>query len=560
MVGWSDLPEEIIYAIAERCNINSLGRLVQVDRRTHRVCLDGRLWKRQSFLMVGARTSCRAGPACIQEAASIYGWDVASRVREWLASHARPWMAAYARGGKVATESVPPPPWLWTRFLVASESLGCACHWPRSDAPDYRWVCASMASRPVFYYGPGDAVPRRVGRSVGRPVGETTSIEAFDWAYHGDRAHPACAYSGDMDADGEPHGWGTLVIGDDQYGVLAETVSGQWAHGKAHGHVRAWSNSACGMFYYEGNCVKGRPEGRGIAINHYSVYDGEWSDGGQVGEGISCSNRRLQRYGSLRGAAALNAVELRPDGTVAREYRLYGPNDDDDDDDDNYDDDDSISDKEQDDERDCDAEDPAGAVGGPNEGDHVMRDRAGAVIYRGPLVHGCWPKANTGTAYLADGTAVTHTGRTIAVARRRVTVTYPSGDAVSCVVPSKARDSPPKVLEFVVSPRATSSMAGRVFVGPWHVLATPRPIVQPPPEQQGVKQADPPPCPPDGAITELASDPPPSDVPERTRSVGDFIFWPVARGPDREAFFDHMIRHNGDRWATCRAVADAMPW
>nr|UMO80031.1 F-box domain containing protein [Pandoravirus aubagnensis] len=351
-----------------------------------------------------------------------------------------------------------------------------------------------------------------------------------------------------------------------------------------------------------------------------SVFDGVWDDGFPSGAGLFCSADRMERYGAHRRSlhTVMWQVVLRPDGTVACETEFIDAYDEDaqermhefasdtDDSDSDIhatqhmDEGDTGGDDEDDDgapSKDADAPEietmldrltreahtprPRLCAHPMTRMDHAgIRDRTGRVIYSGPVTYAYMPKPNRGTFHMRDGTMVTHIGRIKSDSGRLVTVTYPRGDRVACLFASQdAGGALPRVLAFTYSRDAPRGLAGRTIKGSWHVSAMPYthdtndveadndhvPICETGSaggdgdENEKSDKGDMlsiRACPKDLVITHLARDPPYEHALDNMAALADFVFWPTECGQEREAFFDHMTKCYGQRWALCRAVAN----
>ncbi|AGO84643.1 F-box domain containing protein [Pandoravirus salinus] len=517
---WSDLPDEVVYLIAEYCAIGTLARLAQTDRRTHALVRDDRLWKNLCRMRAETDpTACPAGPACVRGRGSDRTDDLTSRTRHWLATDARERSTDRAPGGPHA-----PPPWLWNEFKDADPLGCCVCHVPRGgvDGPcDHRWLYASSLTPPVTYHrGPGSK-PRRVGRIVDVPNWRWRWVSLLGSSPSGEGGitRRSCTYySGEVDAQDRPHGRGTLVVLSEApshsngSNAITPTVvyrmAGHWSHGAANGAMRMRNYARdddqdiyCNKtVYFDGMCKGGRPRGRGLVVLGKSVYDGKWDPSGYpTGAGFSCSDHGLVRYGLDRGShrSLMHHVVLRPDGTVACEDAYADPYDDDDCCDHAHDvDSDAFDDNNCDVDnneilRDADIDaliaraaaacdrDLRARSAPVGEGYSVIRDRAGKVVYTGLLDGDFSPCPGRGTLFLPDGGHVTYIGKIEAAGRRRrlASITYAGGDRVTClVVPSSPSDAP-VVLAFTFSSHALPPFARRTIRTPWRVLS----LSSPPP-------------------------------------------------------------------------------
>lgn len=604
---WADLPDEVVYLIAEHCGIKALARLAQIDRRTHAVARDDRLWQNLCRMRAEVDPTCPAGPACARRRGRDYANGLTDRVRHWLATDARECQTDRAPSGPAA----PPPPWSWDVFTGGDPVGGCVCHVPRDDGDDtcdHRWLYASSLTPPVTYRaGPGRK-PQRVGRIVDMADWQWHPLPLLGWSVSGKGAgtRRVCTYSGEVDAQDQPHGRGTLTVWarahpkrDRGVGPTAANyrMAGCWSHGAAEGVMRVFNYGRGGqVVYFDGTCDSGRPHGRGLAVLCSAVYDGKWNPPGYpTGAGLFCSARGLVRYGRHRGSlhALMHHIVLRPDGSVACEDTYTDPYDDHCDEH-GHDVDSDDSDDESDSgeggafqSADADAlvakaaaacDRDVRAYSAPvGEGYTVLRDRDNKVIYTGLLGVDLSPRPRQGTAFLPGGGHVSYIGRTKFAARRLVTIAYAAGDRVTCLVSTSSLSDTPVVLAFTFSSRALPPFTGRTIRGPWHVLSAPSldptPGVHPDHRSQSNDDMDEEDaedqdndhtvvsidaCPDDMVVTHLAQDPPPPKGLDAMRALADIVFWPVARGEERDAFFDHMAARYGSRWAACRAIADTI--
>nr|UMO79137.1 F-box domain containing protein [Pandoravirus belohorizontensis] len=398
-------------------------------------------------------------------------------------------------------------------------------------------------------------------------------------------------------------------------GTVRYRATGHWRHGAADGVTRAFNYmSSASVVYFEGQCDSGRPRRRGLAVMRDWVYDGKWDiDGYPVGSGLACYGHALVRYGRHRRSPGvlMHHVVLRPDGSVACESEYDDPYDDDDaycgrrDVDSEADSDTGASDhiSEHADTDALIAEAACVRVGDHHaiqtapvgQGYTLLRDRTGSPVYAGLLTSDHSPRPWQGTAFLADGTSVAYVNAPPSrVVKRLVAIVYGRGDKVTCLTSSSSSSSsrfgpPVDVVAFTFSERTPHPLAGRVVKGPWHVLALPSLSAsdaaadmvcsadahrqqddQSTPrrntnvqyggdsdeeQEHGTFSIDA--CGDEMVVTHLVHDPPPPVGLDAMRALADFVFWPVAAGPERDAFFDYMTANYGPRWAACRAVADA---
>lgn len=391
-------------------------------------------------------------------------------------------------------------------------------------------------------------------------------------------------------------------------------ATGHWIHGAADGVMRTFNYmSSASVVYFEGKCDSGRPHRRGIAVMRDWVYDGKWDvDGYPVGSGLACYDHALVRYGRHRRSPGvlMHHIVLRPDGSVACEDEYDDPYDGDPDaycgrrDVDSEDDSDTDTSDHISEHADADALIAEAAC--VRVGDHravrtapvgqgytLLRDRTGSPIYTGLLTSDRSPRPRQGTAFLADGASVAYVGAQPShVMKRLVAIVYGHGDKVTCLASSSSsRFGPPvDVVAFTFSERAPHPLSGRVVKGPWHVLALPslsssdaaadvtrgadtrQQGDQSTPhrntnaqdssdsdddEEHGPRTFSIDSCGDDMIVTHLVRDPPPPAGLDAMRALADFVFWPAAASPERDAFFDYMTANYGPRWAACRAVADA---
>ncbi|WBR14739.1 F-box domain-containing protein [Pandoravirus kuranda] len=671
---WADLPDEMIYAIARRCSIGSIARLGLVERRAYEVSICQRLWKRFYRNADGAHKVCPMGAACAHGRRPRTAFDglarhcgpsfdsVSQYVRRWLDNDGLDWIDDRVRGQSAAR----PSPWQWT--LPWHDPLsGCVCHVPcvadgalcagqkggdhkdegvdrdgdedcteddddddaeeagKAHKVDYRWLYATSLQRPVAYRR-----MTKVGMKtkwVGRThpfLSRWQGLSAPDWPLSASfwSRDIVATYSGETDDDGRPDGCGTLTAA----AVLSSKrvlfrISGTWRRGQPHGTVRAYNYIAeWAMAYFEGQCRRGKPQGRGLAVyRQQSVFDGVWHDGSPSGAGLFCLADRLERYGAYRRSlhTVMWQVVLRPDGTVACETEFIDPFDEDmqnlvhgsasdtDDSDIDWgkgdaDVDEGVKNTKGDARNDAAKEgDDEAAVEirvlldrfaqqanrpRPRLRAHPMarvdhagiRDRSGRVIYSGPVTDAYVPKPNRGTLHLRDGTMVTHVGRIKSASQRLVTVTYPRGDRVACLYGRRGPgDKWPRIIDFTYSRDAPKGLAGRTLKGPWRVSPMPslrvaddvlasNPSARTDPKDDDDEKHDEADtlsvhaCPKDIVITHLAHDPPYDSALDSMAALADFVFWLTEHGQEREAFFDHMVGRYGRRWALCRSMADVV--
>lgn len=418
-------------------------------------------------------------------------------------------------------------------------------------------------------------------------------------------------------ADAKPKRAGSAIGDAAATGAVRYRATGHWSHGAADGAMRTFNYmSSASVVYFEGQCDGGRPHRRGLAVMRDWVYDGKWDiDGYPVGSGLACYGHALVRYGRHRRSPGIlmHHVVLRPDGSVACEDEYDDPYDDDPDaycgrhDVDSEDDSDMDTGDRAPGRADADALIAAATC--VRAGDHravrtapvgqghtLLRDRAGLPVYAGLLTSEHSPRPWQGTAFLGDGTSVAYVdAQPSRVMQRLVAVVYARGDKVTCLVSSSSSSSrfgpPVDVVAFTFSERAPHPLAGRVVKGPWHVLA----LFPSPPsldaadmtrdadtrrqqdnqstsrrdtnvrdvsdddekEQEKHRTFSIDSCGDEMVVTHLVHDPPPPAGLDAMRALADFVFWPAAAGPERDAFFDYMTANYGPRWAACRAVANA---
>ncbi|AGO81997.1 F-box domain containing protein [Pandoravirus dulcis] len=398
--------------------------------------------------------------------------------------------------------------------------------------------------------------------------------------------------------------------------IVRYRATGHWSHGAADGAMRTFNYmSSASVVYFEGQCDSGRPHRRGLAVMRDWVYDGKWDvDGYPVGSGLACYGHALVRYGRHRRSPGvlMHHIVLRPDGSVACEDEYDDPYDDDPDaycgrhDVDSEDDSDTDTDDRTSERTDADALIAEAAC--VRVGDHrairtapvgqgytLLRDRTGSPVYTGLLTSDRSPRPWQGTAFLAGGASVAYVDAQPArVMQRLVAVVYGRGDKITCLASSSRFGPPVDVVAFTFSERAPHPLAGRVIKGPWHVLALPSSSSSDAAavatrgadtrRQQGEqstsyrdtnaqdssdsdndddddeekhKMFSIDSCGDEMIVTHLVHDPPPPVGLDAMRALADFVFWPAAAGPERDAFFDYMTANYGPRWAACRAVADA---
>lgn len=667
---WADLPDEIIYVIAQHCLVGSLARLGLVERRAYAQSICRRLWRRLYRKVDDVHKVCPAGGACahakrpqslidraIQRCRPTFH-NVSQHVRRWLDDHALAWLVDRTQ----EKSSSVPTPWHWD--LLWHDPLNrCVCHVPcasddarraRGDdgdsddqddegdvedeideagPVDYRWLYATSLAWPVTYNratGLGMRT-KRVGR-MSLTANKWRGLSALDWPIDAvfSLYSAVATYSGETDDRGQPDGPGTLTLARAPSARSIKTtlfrISGTWRRGLPHGIVRAYNyTEKGGMIYFEGRCRHGEPQGRGLAVyRQRSVFDGVWNNGFPSGAGLFCSTERMERYGAYRRSlhTVMWQAVLRPDGTVACETEFIDAYDEDTQErlrEFASDTDDSDSDRHADrrmGEADTDGDGDEDDNGAPNRDtdsteiktmldrlacdahmlrpllrarpmtrmDHAgIRDRTGRVIYSGPVTNAYMPKPNRGTFHMRDGTMVTHVGRIKSGSGRLVTVTYPRGDRVACLfVPQDADGALPRVLAFTYSRDAPKGLAGRTIKGSWHVSPMPYPRVASGAEvvsdctssretgsadegDDGNEKPDKDDmlsihaCPKDLVITHLARDPPYDCALDNMAALADFVFWPLERGQERDAFFDRMIEWYGQRWVLCRAIANDGP-
>jgi hypothetical protein len=536
---WVDLPDELVYHIAQHCSLAAIATLAMVDRRTRGVCLDDRLWEYLYRRDYGScRSTCGRQDNCpLVVAAAFRGGDILSCALPWLGISIPPqgvrsddaqmladFDPSHPHDAPVANADADAlhvwqriAPWKWWTLFDQSPP-GCVCWWPPDASVDHRWAYASLQTPGGTFARFPDMSPRRVGRT---PKMEISDVE------RGSLRKVKMIYRGESDDKGRPHGRGmAIAVGRCGTAPTAHRISGHWTKGKVHGWAATWRGNS----YFQGHYQAGRRHGPGLLAKAITglVY-GRWENGLREGAGIARTPDRIIRYGAAcRDHRKGLAIVRRRDGSLAFVGRI------------DY-------------------------CGEPVKG--RLYDECNNLIYKGDVPHAGIPRGS-GTVYTDYGVAVTVGNWT--QSPLTATLTYGGSDALECMIPAYrtiSRRDPIVVHRFTYSTTADPDLAGMILGGSWQTLAI-GPVgggggieIQDGGRQLCQRQ----PQPSGNVVVQLFDD---SDINphiKAVRSLCDVVFWPRSDGTAtqdaaRNQFLDYMARRYGGRWATCREVAHATGW